>query len=161
MSNNVTLGVSVDTSQAQVELSTLMKQVDAATIQAREARRKILREISMATAAVSSMLSSFSMAMSLIGGQVDAFYGALIGMTLSTISMIISIATGLAATGVGIPAAAILMSVALFLNVATLTKLINEKLHNEGIWHDILVSANIASRDFAKTGPRTPTGGSF
>jgi hypothetical protein len=137
VSDDVTIGIGVDTSEATVEFNTLMVKADEATKRAREARKKIMREISMATAALSSMLTSFSMAMSLLGAQVDTFFGALIGMTLSTVSMLVSIATGLAATGVGIPASIIVMGIAVSLQIITIAKLINDKMSSEGIWNEI------------------------
>ena len=159
--SNVTIAIDADTSAAFAKITALMVQADEATKAAVAARRKIMTEISTATAAISTMMSSFSMAMTLIGGQVDAFYGALIGMTLSTVSMMISIATGLAATGVGIPASVIIMGIALTLNVLTIAKLINDKMHTEGIWNEL---RRIAQKGIyihsGKTGVN-PIGGMF
>jgi len=160
-SDNVTLGIDIDTSAADASIDNLMTRCDEVTRKAIDAHKTVMQKVRQGMTMISSMMSSFHQAMSLFGLQVDSFYGALIGMTLSTISMILSIAAGLAVTGVGIPASVALMAVAVGLNILTIGKLISDKMHTEGIWNDIIHDAQRATYDFNRSGPRTPTGGSF
>ena len=159
MSGNVSVKADLQTAEAEAKLLRLQGLATETVQKGKEARRKVMQDVSMAMTNISTMMSSFSMAMHLLGSQVDAFYGALIGMTLSTISMMISSAAGLAATGVGIPASIIVLGIAATLQSLTILKLVNDKLHSEGVFKNLLESARAATTRFAQTGPRAPMGG--
>ena len=133
MSDRVTIAITADTSEAFAEITRLNAAADEAVKKARLARSEIMKDVRAGLSAISQMYTSFSMAMHLIGANVDAFYAALIGMTLSTISMLLSVAAGLAATVVGIPASVIVFGVAATIQMITMEKLIIEKMHTEGI----------------------------
>ena len=156
--SDVNIHIGVDDTEAIAKLDAVMAKADEATKKAKQARKAVMTEVRIAVNALSGMMANFSQAMSLIGAQVDAFYGALIGMTLSSVSMLLSISAALAETVVGIPWAAVVMTIAVGLNIAAIGKLLNDKLHNEGVWKDIAVSAYQATQRFQQ---RTPMGGSF
>ena len=63
----------------------------------------------------------------------DPFFSALIGMVLSTTSMLISSATVLTATVLGAPVGAIIFGLAISFNILTLGKLIADKEATDGI----------------------------
>ena len=100
----VTGALILDMSDGYQKIAAFRAVLDEVTKAAAEARRKIMSEISQVTASISTMMTAYSQIMHLLGMQADAFYAALIGMTLSTVSMLISIASALATTVVGIPA---------------------------------------------------------
>ena len=133
MSDRVTIAIVADTTEALAEIERFRAAADEAVGRAKEARKEIMTQVRSGLSAISQMMTSFSLAMHLIGANVDAFYGALIGMTLSTISMLISVATGLAATVIGIPASAIVFGIAATIQMITMEKLIFDKMHTEGI----------------------------
>ena len=159
MSGHVEVKADLKTEGAEAKLLRLQGLATETVQKGKEARRKVMQEVSLAMTNISSMMSSFSMAMHLMGSQVDAFYGALIGMTLSTISMMISIAAGLASTGVGIPASVIIMGIAATLQIMTILKLVDDKLHSEGIWNRLVKDAQAATTKFAGARRRAPMGG--
>ena len=161
MANDVTLSIVLDQTQLNTGLAEAMVKIDAAVKAAKEARRKIMQDISQATGAISTMMTSYSQIMNLLGMQADAFYAALIGMTLSTISMLISIASALAATVVGIPASVVIMGVAASVNLLVLGKLIGEKARTSGIFNNISTGLQYGTYGAGGTSPRGPTGGSF
>ena len=122
MSDRVTIAITADTSEAFAEITRLNAAADEAVKKARLARQDIMKDVRAGLSAVSQMMTSFSMAMHLLGQNIDAFYAALIGMTLSTISMLLSVAAGLASTVVGIPASVIVFGVAATIQLITMEK---------------------------------------
>lgn len=133
VSDRVTIAIMTDTSEGFAEIERYKAVLDETVRKAREARTEIMKNVRAGLSAISQMMTSFSLAMHLLGGTIDAFYAALIGMTLSTISMMLSVAAGLAATVVGIPASVIVFGVAATIQMITMEKLIIDKMHTEGI----------------------------
>ena len=165
MSDDVTIGVRLDQTELDIGINEAMTKLDVLTKAARAARQKVLNEIRFASTALSSMLANYSQVMSLLGMQADAFYTALIGMTLSTVSMLVSIASALATTGVGIPASVVIMGVAVALNILTIGKLLADKVHTSGLWAQMQRVAQHGVYAFkhpagTSTGVH-PTGGGF
>jgi len=129
VSKDVTVGIVVDSVQAQLAIKDIMEQAAAATKEWKTRRAEIISGIRQTMTMISSLMSSFRQAMSLIGEQIDPFFSALIGMVLSTVSMLLSVATGLAATGpIGSAAAAVVLGIAISLNILTTGKLIADHL---------------------------------
>ncbi len=103
---------------------------DAINQQARDwqiQRNKLMREIREGFMLVSSLMMSFRQVMGIIGAQIDPFFSALVGLVLSTTSMLISSATVLAATGIGGVAAAIMFGIAISFNILSLAKLADDQ----------------------------------
>ena len=119
------LGINTDEVDASIEAT--QAKADATVAFWRRSRQEILSGIRNTMTMLSTMMSSFRVAMSIIGAQIDPFFSALIGMTLSTVSMMLSLSAALAVTGVGFSAAMLLASIAVGLNIALMGKLINDK----------------------------------
>ena len=129
MSERMTIGVDVDTSAAHTNLAELQTAIDQQARDMRIHRNTLIRQIREGFTLISSLMSSFRQAMSLMGAQIDPFFSALIGMVLSTTSMLISAGTTLAATGIGGVAGAIILGLAISFNILTLGKLIDDKFN--------------------------------
>ena len=131
----VTVGIVVDSIQAQLAIKDVMDQADAATRDWQSRRAEILSGIRQATTLIASLMSSFRQAISLIGAQIDPFFSALIGMVLSTVSMLVSIGVGLIGSGIGGAAGAVVLGIAIGMQVLTIAKLtadqtgISEEFH--------------------------------
>jgi len=151
--------VIVDTSDPEAKLNRVKALALEAVQKAKEARRKVMQQVSLALTSISSMMANFSMVMNLLGQQSDAFFSALIGMTLSTISMLISVSIALAATGVGAGAAAIIGAIAVALQTVVIAKLIVDKVHSSGLWQQI-TRASFAALAQHQRG-QTQMGGAF
>lgn len=148
-----------DTSDPEAKLNRVKALALETVEEAKRARREVMQQVSMAMANISSMMASYSVVMSLMGAQSDAFFSALIGMTLSTISMLISISVALAATTVGIPASVYIMGVAASLNALAIAKLVVDKIHSSGLWDQITAGAHRAEAQFQQGQARI--GGGF
>ena len=107
--------------------------LDKLTTEAKIARALVIQTVREGFFLLSSLMSSFRQAMSLFGQQMDPFFSALIGMVLSTTSMLISSATVLTATVLGAPVGAIIFGLAISFNILTLGKLIADKEATDGI----------------------------
>lgn len=117
----------METDQAFAEIKAVR---DAADQQVRDwkiQRNTILRQIREGFTLISSLMSSARQAFSVFGGTIDPFFSALIGMVLSTASMLISAATVLVGTGVGAAAGAVIFGLAVGFNILTTIKLIKDK----------------------------------
>lgn len=60
--------------------------------------------------------------------EIDPFFDALLSIVSATVSLMLSVAAGLAATGIGGPAAAVVAGIAIGLNILTTAKLIASKI---------------------------------
>ena len=155
----VTIEYVVDTAQARADIESLKAAANAAVKKSRLARQEIMKNVRAGLSAVSQMMTSFSMAAHLLGANIDSFYAALIGMTLSTISMMLSIAAGLASTVVGIPASVIVFGIAATIQMITIEKLIIDKMNTEGILADLEKAATKGLYTYRTTGVQPPSGG--
>lgn len=127
--SDITVGLIVDTVQAQLAIQDIVAQGEAATKDWARKRQMIISGIRQTMSMISSLMSSFRQAMSLIGQQIDPFYSALIGMVISTVSMLLSIGAGLAATGpIAGAAGAVVIGIAIGLNILTTAKLVADQL---------------------------------
>ena len=153
MASDVSIGLSVDTTAADMSMDEVKAKADALTRKWKIDRNTLMREIREGFMLISSLWSSFNQAMRLFGQQVDPFYGALIGMVLSTTSMLLSAASTLSATVIGIPLGAILFGVAISFNILSMGKLLAD---NESIRASFAQLAAAGAAD-----PRTPQGVGF
>ena len=146
MSDKVTIIVGVDTTQAEAGIDAVKARADAIVKQWKIDRAILVQQIREGFTLISQLWSTFRQAMSLFGQQIDPFYSALVGMVLSTTSMLISSATAISATILGAPVGAILFGVAISFNILTLAKLIADKQATDGILTSVSQSlSNITS----------------
>ena len=157
----VTFAITADTTAAFASIAELQAAIDEQAREARIHRNKLMREIREGFMLISQMMSSFRQAMSLIGAQVDPFFSALIGMVLSTTSMLISAATTLALTGIGGIAAAILFGIAVSFNILTTAKLISDQEFIQEGFRSMIWDLRGATARLAAQGPRTAFGVGF
>ena len=125
----VIIPVVADTSGAHASMTELQAAIDQQAREWQIQRNTMLRQIREGFTLISQMMSTFSQAMSLIGAQVDPFFSAMIGMVLSTTSMLISSASVLSATVLGAPVGAILLGLAIAFNILTMAKLVDDKFN--------------------------------
>ena len=161
MSERVEIGITIDTSEAQMSIEEVQARADEVTKEWRINRNTILRQVREGFTMISSLMSSFRQAMSLMGQQIDPFFSALIGMVLSTASMLISSATTLAMTGIGGAAAAVILGIAISFQILTLGKLLADKLEIKADFSSIHAQMKAMENKARETGPRGPLGGSF
>ena len=126
--SNVTVGIVVDSIQAQLAIQDIRAQAEAATRDWKSRRQEIMSGIRQTMTHISSLMMSFRMAMSLIGQTIDPFFSTLIGMVISTVSMLISVGTGLVGTGIGAAAGAVVIGIAIALNILTTAKLVADQV---------------------------------
>ena len=119
----ITVGIVVDSVQAQLAIKDVMDQADIAVRDWQSKRAQITTGIRQATTLIASLMSSFRGALSLIGDTMDPFFSALIGMVLSTVSMLLSIGAGLVGTGIGSAAGAVVLGIAVGIQVLQTAKL--------------------------------------
>jgi len=127
VSNDVTIGVEVDTLAAEQSLDEVQKRADEITKNWAVQRNTILRQVREGFTMISSLMSSARQAFALFGAQIDPFFSALVSTVLATASMLISAATTLALTGIGGVAAAVVFAIAISFQILTLGKLIDDK----------------------------------
>ena len=126
--SDITVGLIVDTVQAQLAIQDIVAQGEAATQDWARKRQMIISGIRQTMSMISSLMSSFRQAMSLIGQQIDPFFSALIGMVISTVSMLLSVGAGMVGTGIGSAAGAVVIGIAVALNILTTAKLVADQL---------------------------------
>ena len=126
--SDITVGLIVDTVQAQLAIQDIVAQGEAATQDWARKRQMIISGIRQTMSMISSLMSSFRQGMSLIGQQIDPFFSALIGMVISTVSMLLSVGAGMVGTGIGSAAGAVVIGIAVALNILTTAKLVADQL---------------------------------
>jgi len=129
----ITIPITADSTAAFASITELQGAIDQQARDWKVQRNTLMRQIREGFTLISSLMSSFRQAMSLMGAQIDPFYSALIGMVLSTASMLISSATTLALTGIGGAAAAVILGLAISFQILTLAKLVADKEKTDGI----------------------------
>jgi len=157
VSNRVTIHIGVDKTEADADIEAVKARSDAVVKEWRIRRMEIIQGVREAVTLMSTMMSSFRQFMTLVGAQVDPFFSALIGMTLSTISMILSVSAGLAATGVFAAAALALGTIAISMNVLVMSKLINDRTGILDQFRDMI--PQISGEILKGLGSLTPLGG--
>ena len=123
----VTFAITADTTDAFASIAELQVAIDQQARDMRIHRNTLIRQLREGFTLISSLMSSFRQAMSLIGAQIDPFFSALVGLVLSTTSMLLSAGTTLALTGIGGVAGAIILGLAISFNILTLAKLADDK----------------------------------
>ena len=124
---SVTFAITADTTEAFASITELQAAIDQQARDMRIHRNTLIRQLREGFTLISSLMSSFRQAMSLIGAQMDPFFSALVGLVLSTTSMLLSASTTLAMTGIGGVAAAIILGLAISFNILTLAQLADDK----------------------------------
>jgi hypothetical protein len=160
MSDELRLVVSVDDTNivdTSEDIEDVDAQMDAVVVKWKMTRKEIMTGLRITLNTISSMITSYREAMSLIGMNVDPFFSALIGMVVSTVSMLLALSTALAASGVGAAAAGVMLSIAIGLNIVTLGKLVADKILVTRQMNEI--EQRMAG--LAPVGQRGPIGGSF
>lgn len=137
VSDRITIYLGVDTTEAESSIDAVKAKADEVTRQWKIDRALLIQQVREGFMLISQMWSSFRQGMSLFGQQIDPFFGALIGMVLSTTSMLISSATAISATVLGAPVGAILFGVAVSFNIISIAKLIADKQASDGILTNI------------------------
>ena len=137
MSDRVTIHIDVDATQAEAEIDAVKAQADAVTKQWKIDRAILIQQVREGFTLISQMWSTFRQGMALFGQQIDPFFGALVGMVLSTTSMLISSATVLTSTVIGAPLGVILLGVAIGFNILSLGKLVADKAATMGMFDNI------------------------
>ena len=126
--SNVTVGLVVDSVQAQLAIQDVMRMSKEATEKWKADRQTIMSGIRQTMTHISSLMSSFRMTLSLIGETIDPFFSTLIGMVISTVSMLLSVGVGLVGTGIGAAAGAVVIGIAVGINILTTAKLVADQL---------------------------------
>lgn len=155
MSSGFSMDFTVNTKDANMSIDEVMRRGKQAMTEWERTRKQIMMGIRITMNTISMMMSSYREAMSLIGMNMDPFFSALIGMVVSTVSMLLAVSTALAATGIGAAAAAVTLSIAIGLSVVTVGKLVADKAITMGIMDRL----ETRMRHFESQ--RTPIGGSF
>lgn len=127
MSDRVTFHVDVDTSTAQMELTTLMTMTDEAVKKMVEARQKIIRGVREGLYMVNSLISSYRQAVSLIGGTIDPIFDAMLTMLSATVSMMLAIAAAYTSTVAMAPLGAVVAGIAVGLSIVSYAKLMQSQ----------------------------------
>lgn len=140
VSNEVNIRFSVDTSEANVQLDEVEARVDEVTREWAARRTSIYTEVREAFRIISSLMSSFRQALSLFGQQIDPFFSALVGMVISTTSMLISVGTTLVGTGIGATVGAIVLGIAIAFNILTTIKLIADQKEIVAAFRDMMAN---------------------
>jgi len=151
---DVTITIGVDDSEANASIEAVKAKADAVVKDWAEKRRELLSQIRDAFGYVQSLISSFRSVMSLFDTQIHPFYDALLSIVTSTVSMMLAIATALAAGVVTSPFAAVVAGIAIGLNILTTAKLIADKAA-------IMASFADMKAQFSMADQRAPIGGSF
>ena len=133
VSDKVTIRLDVDATAALASIDDVKAQADEQARQWAIQRNTMLRQIREGFTLISQLMSTVQQAFSLFGAQIDPFYSALIGMVLSTASMLLSAASVLSATVLGAPVGAVLFGVAIAFQILTLGKIVADKITSEGV----------------------------
>ena len=158
---SVSFAITADVTDAFGSIAELQDKIDQQASDWQIARNKLLREVREGFMLISSLMSSFRQAMSLMGAQVDPFFSALVGMVLSTTSMLISAASVLTGTGIGAAVGAVLFGVAIAFNILTTAKLINDQEWIQEGFRSMIWELRADTARLAAQGPRTPFGVGF
>jgi len=137
MSDRVTIYLGMDTTEAEANIESVKAQADAVVKQWKIDRAILVQQVREGFTLISQMWSTFRQGMSLFGQTIDPFFSAMVGMVLSTTSMLISSATAISATVLGAPVGAILFGVAVSFNILTMAKLIGDKAETMGLFDAI------------------------
>ena len=127
MSEGVTFSVNVDTSAAQLELTTLMTMTDKAVAEMVKARQKIIAGVRQGMYMVNSLISSYRQAMSLFGQTIDPVFDAMLTMLTATVSMMLAIAAAYTSTIALAPLGAVVAGIAIGLNILSYAKLVQSQ----------------------------------
>ena len=145
MVSDITIALMTDATQSFAEIKAVKDAHDEMVREHKIARNTMLRQIREGFTLISQLMSAMGQAFTLFSQQIDPFFSALIGMVLSTASMLISSATTLALTGIGGVAAAIILGIAVSFQILTLGKLVADKEKTDGIISSMMQSISAAA----------------
>jgi len=128
VSNEVTIGINVDTTQANAQIMAVSGRVKEVVNEWFYARQTIIREIQTTVSQVSQAISLARQTISIVGETLDPFFSSLLTMVMSSVSTLLSIAAAMAATGVGIPASVAIGIIALGLNAVQTAKILKAQV---------------------------------
>ena len=148
------LQILADTTQAESMIGRLMGMLDAVAKRAHTVRQETIRGVREGFRMINSLMSSYREVMSIMGQNIDPFFDALLSVVAATVSLLLSVATGLLATGVGGAAAAVVAGIAIGLNIITTANLIRSKL-------EIMAALASLEARMPRVGARVAIGVSF
>jgi hypothetical protein len=141
VSDELRLQVTIDDTNivaTSADIEEVDKQMDAVAEEWKIKRQVIINGIRQSLSAISSMMSSFTQAMNLVGAAIDPFFSSLIGMVTSTVSMMLGISAGLASTVVGSSVAVVIASIALYMQGILFAKLVIDKINTTRQMNEIM-----------------------
>jgi hypothetical protein len=141
VSDELRLQVTIDDTNivaTSADIEEVDKQMDAVVEEWKIKRQVIINGIRQSLSAISSMMSSFTQAMNLVGAAIDPFFSSLIGMVTSTVSMMLGISAGLASTVVGSSVAVVIASIALYMQGILFAKLVIDKINTTRQMNEIM-----------------------
>ena len=159
VSDRVTIFLGLDADETFREIRDVKDAADQAVRDWKIQRNTMLRQIREGFTLVSQLMGAVRQAFAIFGAQIDPFFSALIGMVLSTASMLISSATTLALTGIGGAAAAVVFGLAISFQILTLGKLVADKEKTDGIITSLSQAVASASSGGAARQARGGLGG--
>lgn len=118
MSQDVILGVSVDTSEANTELDTLAQKADEVLSEVMRKKRETVRQINSAVSVARQSFTLMKDMFKLFGVTLNPFGEAMASIIQTTMATVAEVAALYAATGIGAGAAAILGGAIISFNVA-------------------------------------------
>ena len=117
----------VNTAAAQLELTTLMTMTDEAVKKMVIARQKIIRGVREGMYMVTSLISSYRQAVSLIGGTVEPMFDAMLTMLSATVSLMMAIAAAYTSTIAMAPLGAVVAGIAIGLSILSYANLMKSQ----------------------------------
>ena len=124
MSDEVTIAITADASEAFAELATLKAFADKQAKEVMDTKRKVLQEVRETKAQAVRIMTGVRQLFYAFGGALDPFWQAVFNIVGSSIEMLYALATAEGATIVGIPAAAVHAGIALTIEAVTLPQIL-------------------------------------
>jgi hypothetical protein len=129
VSDDVTIRLGVDTTQADAEIATLQSKIDRQATEWQLKRQQIINEMQNISSGISDIFMAVRLAAQVTGQALDPIFNALMATVSATVSLMIATATALAAGSVGILGwiSIALTAAAVGYNVAQFGRLLAEK----------------------------------
>jgi len=160
VSDNIVIDLTVDDSQVQFTIDQVAERSKEVVSQWAIARQDILHSMQGTMSVINRTIMYARQVLQIVGATIDPFFSALLSMVTSTISMMLSVATALAATGVGIPAAAYMAAIAIGLNIVTIAKLVRDEIETKRYMRENILRLANSQENLAQS-QRSAIGGSF
>jgi len=152
--SDVIIKVGVDTTEVDSSIEATAAKADEVVKTWATQRRTIMSQVREAMSNISSLISSFREAISLMGAQIDPFFDVILGMVSATISMLLAVAAAYSATIIGAPWAIVIAAIALGLSAFSFGQTMASKAILAASFADMNAKLSMA-------GQRSPLGGSF